>query len=32
MVCGGGLFIAGAGVLFVAGLGAPMAVASEEER
>jgi RHS repeat-associated protein len=32
VVCGGGLFIAGAGALFVAGLGAHMAVASEEER
>ncbi|MFJ2766082.1 RHS repeat domain-containing protein [Streptomyces prasinus] len=32
MVCGGGLFIVGASALFVAGVGAHMAVASEEER
>ncbi|GGZ33946.1 RHS repeat domain-containing protein [Streptomyces poonensis] len=32
VVCGGGLFIVGASTLFVAGLGAHMAVASEEER
>ncbi|WP_308354970.1 RHS repeat-associated core domain-containing protein [Streptomyces sp. MUM 203J] len=31
-VCGAGLFIVGAGALFVAGLGAHMAVASPEER
>ncbi|MCX4848192.1 RHS repeat domain-containing protein [Streptomyces sp. NBC_00893] len=32
VVCGGGLFLVGAGALFVAGLGAHMAVATDEER
>ncbi|MFJ3861475.1 hypothetical protein ACIPRL_35265, partial [Streptomyces sp. NPDC090085] len=32
VVCGGGLFLVGAAALFTAGLGAHMAVASEEER
>jgi len=32
VVCGGGLFIVGASSLFVAGVGAHMAVATEEER
>ncbi|MFF8440831.1 RHS repeat-associated core domain-containing protein [Streptomyces californicus] len=32
VVCGGGLFMVGAGALFVAGLGAHVAVASEEEK
>ncbi|GAA3900773.1 RHS repeat-associated core domain-containing protein [Streptomyces lannensis] len=32
VVCGGGLFLVGAGALFTAGLGAHMAVATEEQR
>ncbi|WP_440862286.1 RHS repeat-associated core domain-containing protein [Streptomyces tanashiensis] len=32
VACGAGLFVVGAGALFVAGLGAHMAVASEEDR
>ncbi|MEV0502200.1 RHS repeat-associated core domain-containing protein, partial [Streptomyces spectabilis] len=32
VACGGGLFLVGAGAVFVAGLGAHMAVADEEER
>ncbi|MEE1812459.1 RHS repeat domain-containing protein [Streptomyces sp. BE133] len=32
VVCGGGLFVVGAGALFVGGLGAHMAMASPEER
>ncbi|WP_437039458.1 RHS repeat-associated core domain-containing protein [Streptomyces sp. enrichment culture] len=32
VVCGGGLFLVGAGAVFVAGLGAHMAVATDEER
>ncbi|WP_329050971.1 hypothetical protein OG873_16260 [Streptomyces violaceus] len=32
VVCGGGLFLVGAGAVFVAGLGAHMALATDEER
>lgn len=32
VVCGGGLFLVGAGAVFVGGLGAHMAIATDEER